>query len=219
MGIADGIRNIVLGCPQGVWQNDRVEGEPRELGEFYAGLLGWRVIRDDWIKAVGIGPEEFPHLAFGDGWTDRGLPVQGHLDVRAPEVAPVVGRALVAGGSVIAEHGDAHVVVGDPFGHPVCVRDGDLAAAAIDRVVFDCPVGEVGAMAAFYEGLLGSTERLGFREVGGFVPTTWPDPAVPEQIHPRPALRRPGCRRRPSRGPRGSTPAPAEGSWRRGGVR
>jgi hypothetical protein len=180
MGVADGIRNIVIGCPRGVWRNDRVEGGPRELGEFYAGLLGWRIIRDDWIK-VGTGLEDFPHLAFGDGWTDRGLPVQGHVDVRVPAVAPAVERAVAAGASVITEHGDAHVVVADPFGHPVCVRGG--RPAAIDRVVFDCPVGETGAMAGFYEGLLGSLGGLGFQEVDGFVPATWPDPAVPEQIH------------------------------------
>ena len=181
VGVTNGIRNIVIGCPSGAWRNDRVEGEPRELGEFYAGLLGWRIIRDDWIK-VGTGLEDFPHLAFGDGWTDRGLPVQGHVDVRVPAVEPAVERALAAGASVIAEHGDAHVVLADPFGHPVCVRDGS-GAAAIDRIVFDCPVGEAAEMAAFYVGLLGSLDGLGFQEVGGFVPTTWPDPSVPEQIH------------------------------------
>ena len=182
MGVTDGIRNIVIGCPRGVWRNDRVEGEPRQLGEFYAGLLGWRIIRDDWIK-VGTGPEDFPHLAFGDGWTGRGLPVQGHVDVRVPAVAAAVERAVTAGASVISEYGDADVVLEDPFGHPVCVRDAGGAPAAIDRVVFDCPASETGAIAAFYEGLLGSLDGLGFQEVGGFVPATWPDPAVPEQIH------------------------------------
>ena len=182
MGIADGIRNIVVGCPRGDWQNDRVEGEPRRIGEFYAALLGWRIIRHDWIK-VGTAPEEFPHLAFGDGWTDHALPVQGHVDLCVPAVAPAVERAVAAGGSIIAQNDDAHVVLADPFGHPVCVRDGDGTPAAIGRVVFDCAIGEAGAMAAFYEGLLGSLDGLGFREVGGFVPTTWPDPAVPEQIH------------------------------------
>jgi catechol 2,3-dioxygenase-like lactoylglutathione lyase family enzyme len=182
MGVRDGIRNIVIGCPRGTWRNGRVEGEPRQLGEFYAGLLGWRIIRDDWIK-VGTGLEDFPHLAFGDGWTDRGLPVQGHVDVRVPAVAPAVEWAVGVGGSVIADHGDAHVVLADPFGHPVCVRDGDGAAAGIDRVVLDCPVGETGAMTAFYEGLLGPLNGLRFQELGGFVRTTWPDPAVPEQIH------------------------------------
>ena len=182
MGITDGIRNVVIGSPRGVWQNDRVEGEPRDLGEFYASLLGWRIIRDDWIK-VGTGLEEFPHLAFGDGWTDRGLPVQGHIDVRVPAVASAVERAVAAGASVTAEHSSAHVVLEDPFGHPVCVRDGAGDAAALDRVVFDCPVGKTGAMASFYEGMLGSLDGVGFREVEDFVPTTWPDPAVPEQVH------------------------------------
>ena len=182
MRIADGLRNVVIGCPQGVWQHGRVEGEPRHLGQFYAGLLGWRIIRDDWIK-VGPGPEGFPHLAFGDGWTDRGHPERGHVDLRVPAVAAAVERAVAAGGFVVAEHGDAHVVVVDPFGHPVCVRDGGGAPSAVDRVVLDCPVGAAGAMAAFYEGLLGSLDRLRFREIPGFVATTWPDPAVPEQVH------------------------------------
>ncbi len=179
--VTDGIRNIVIGCPRGAWRHDRVEGEPRQLGEFYAGLLGWRIIRDDWIK-VGAGLEDFPHLAFGDGWTDWGLPVQGRLDVRVPALAPAVEGALAAGASVI-EHGDERVVLADPFGHPVCVRDGGGAASAIDEVVFDCPVGETSAMATFFERLLGSPIGVSFRDLDGFVPTTWPDPAVPEQIH------------------------------------
>src|SRR2546427_10522587 len=34
--VIDGIRNIVIGCPGGQWNEEkqRVEGEPRELGEF-----------------------------------------------------------------------------------------------------------------------------------------------------------------------------------------
>lgn len=182
MGIADGVRNIVIGCPGGVWRNDRVEGEPRELGAFYAALLGWRIIRDDWIK-VGSGPMAFPHLAFGDGWTGHGLPVQGHVDLRVPDLASAVEKALTGRGSVVAEHGANHVVLADPFGHPVCVRDGAGAEAILERVVFDCPKGAAGAMSSFYGGLLGPLDGVGFQEVDDFVPTTWPDPAVPEQLH------------------------------------
>jgi hypothetical protein len=38
-------------------------------------------------------------------------------------------------------------------------------------------------MRSFYEALLGSLSGIGFREVDGFVATTWPDPEVPAQIH------------------------------------
>src|SRR5688500_6713339 len=39
--ITDGIRNIVIGCPGGVWNEEeqRVDGEPRQLGSFYSELL------------------------------------------------------------------------------------------------------------------------------------------------------------------------------------
>jgi hypothetical protein len=46
------IGDVVVHCLGGVWieEEQRFEGEPRELGEFYAELLGMQIIRDDWIK-------------------------------------------------------------------------------------------------------------------------------------------------------------------------
>lgn len=175
----DGIRNIVIGCPPGVWRNDRVEGDPRALGEFYAVLLGWTVIRDDWIK-VGTALDEFPHLAFGDGWSGWSLREQGRVDLLVRDAAAAADRATASGGSVVS-HGPEGSVVTDPYGHEVGIRP--ARESAIDAVVLDCPPGGTGGMSSFYEVLLGSLTGIAFREVDGFVPTTWPAPEVPAQIH------------------------------------
>ena len=63
-------RHRVSDAVSGTRSKQRVDGEPRQLGEFYAELLGGRIIRDDWIK-VAVDAAAFPHLAFGDGWSDE----------------------------------------------------------------------------------------------------------------------------------------------------
>lgn len=189
----DGVRNIVIGTPFGEWRNDRVEGEPRQAAEFYAALLGWQIVRNDWMK-IGTDPERFPHIAFGDGWSDGRQPrwgdaehpVQAHVDIAVPDVAAAVGVATAAGATLLADIDGGHAVVGDPFGHPVCLRQAD-GAASLRRVVLDCAPGQADDMAAFYDALLGAgapdAQLLGFQEIGGFVPTTWPDDDYPAQLH------------------------------------
>src|SRR5438552_2212048 len=116
-----GIRNIVIGSPMGSWNEEkqRVEGEPRQLGEFYASLLGMRVLRDDWI-VVGESMTTFPRLAFGDGWSDErpprwpdpDYPAQLHLDIFVPDLNAAEAAVLELGGTRL-EGG----VFADPLGH------------------------------------------------------------------------------------------------------
>ena len=190
---ADGIRNIVIGTPFGEWRNDRVEGEPREAAEFYAALLGWQIVRNDWMK-IGTSLEALPHIAFGDGWSDSrpprwrdpASPTQAHVDIAVPDIPAALAQA---GGTTLLEEVDGdHVVLADPLGHPVCLRSG-LAAdgePSLSRVVLDCAAGQAGEMASFYDALLADAadgELLAYQEVDGFVETTWPDDDYPAQLH------------------------------------
>jgi hypothetical protein len=188
--VTDGIYNIVIGCPHGVWRNDRVEGEPRELASFYAELLGMRIIRDDWIK-IAHDPATTPQLAFGgDGWSDDRPPRWGdpdhpqqvHLDVFAGDVDRTADLVTKNGATLLHDDTD-HRVYADPFGHPFCVYRADDPGAppAVGRVVFDCA--DPPALAAFYEGLFGRADPMLAFQRSDAPPPTWPDPAYPAQIH------------------------------------
>lgn len=188
---ADGISNIVIGCPRGEWRNDRVEGEPRQLGEFYGELLGMKIIRDDWIK-IAKGRGRRPQLAFGDGWSDERpprwpdpeFPQQLHLDVRVRDLDAVAGKVLALGATLLQDRGDFRTYA-DPVGHPFCLYpDASLAEdTQLWRVVIDCADPE--ASARFWNGLLGPPTRLpelAFQQAE-FVPPRWPDPAYPAMVH------------------------------------
>ena len=63
------ILNIVFGCPEGTWSNDRWEGPPRALASFYADLLGMRITREDWL-VIARDRRTMPFVGFGDGWSE-----------------------------------------------------------------------------------------------------------------------------------------------------
>jgi hypothetical protein len=207
--VTDGIRNIVIGSPHGVWNEEqqRAEGAPRELGTFYAGLLGARIIRDDWIK-VATDPAVFPHLAFGDGWSDErparwddpDYPQQAHLDVYVPDVDAAEAAAVSLGATRLRDFAD-HRVVADPFGHAICLYpEPDARHARLACVTFDCADPQV--VADFWAGMLdmpvriadapagvvigrsdGRLPHLGFQRVDRYVAPRWMDPLFPAQMH------------------------------------
>lgn len=212
--VIDGIRNIVIGSPGGWWNEgeQRAEGEPRQLGEFYAELLGMRILRQDWIK-VGKDGNTHPHLAFGDGWSDQrpprwpdpDYPHQLHLDLFVGDIDAAHQLAVGLGASKLQDQG-GYQIFADPVGHPFCLYPDPEPPATpapsvrVGRVVFDCS--DPADLARFYADLLDMRERiedapervvigradgslpvLAFQQVADYVPPRWHDPAYPEQVH------------------------------------
>jgi hypothetical protein len=70
------IANIVLACPGG--PTERYEGGTLAL--FYSGLLGMRIIREDWFTIAKDDEPGTLRLAFGDGPTEK--------CARRPRIAP-----------------------------------------------------------------------------------------------------------------------------------
>jgi catechol 2,3-dioxygenase-like lactoylglutathione lyase family enzyme len=199
------IRNIVLACPGGTWEEYLKEG--RALAEFYAALLGMRIIREDWFK-IATDEDSSPQLAFGDGpgeytppsWPDPERPQQMHLDIGVRDLDGT--EELVLGlGATRLRHAGEHRTYADPAGHPFCLySDGSGDDRQVGRVVIDCP--DPSALAAFYEQLLGMRERVedspervvianengslpmvAFQQVSRYEAPRWPDPAHPQQVH------------------------------------
>ena len=211
--LREGIFNIVIGTT--------VEGY-RPTADFYAALLGWRIVREDWLKIAPTRASTL-QLAFGDGWSDTRPPRWGdpdhpqqvHLDVFVPDLTAAAAGALAAGATALAE-GDGHRVLADTVGHPFCLReDASLDAPTIGTVVFDCD--DPAPMAAFWGSLLSMKERVehgpdrvvirgedpispmvGFQRVDDYRRPTWPGDEYPEQLHvdlafdDRPAAQRRG---------------------------
>jgi catechol 2,3-dioxygenase-like lactoylglutathione lyase family enzyme len=201
------IRNIVFGCPDGTWEGDHWEGPPRVLAEFYAELLGMRVIREDWL-VVAADETTFPRLAFGEGpsdtyvpprWPDPAHPQQVHLDISVPDLSAAEDLVLGLGASRLQDQGLFRTYA-DPVGHPFDLYTASVGSPFVHRVVFDCP--DPAALARFYGELLhlpttaetplgvvvSGPERdryplLAFQRVDDYHPPRWPDPRYPQQIH------------------------------------
>jgi hypothetical protein len=96
------IRNVVIGSPGSTYEDYLHHGKP--LASFYADLLGWRIIREDWIKIAAdeTAPLQF---AFGDGWSDErpprwpdpDYPQQLHLDFDVPDLDVAEEQVLALG--------------------------------------------------------------------------------------------------------------------------
>ena len=196
----DGIRNIVIGCPYD-------ESAARRLADFYAAVLDFRIVREDWLK-VGKDIATYPHLAFGDGWEDErpprwsdpDYPHQAHLEVETSDVDAAIAQVLAAGGEVL-ERDEGRVVVADPYGHPLYVRPtGGASANRLAALTWQCADPE--PLAVFWGALLDLPERpessadrivisssagegvmLAFERVPNYVAPRWHNPAFPEQLH------------------------------------
>jgi catechol 2,3-dioxygenase-like lactoylglutathione lyase family enzyme len=201
------IRNIVFGCPDGTWNEDHWEGPPRVLAEFYAALLGMRVIREDWL-VIAADESTLPRLAFGEGpsdayvaprWPDPAFPQQVHLDISVPDLRAAEELVLGLGASRLEDQGLFRTYA-DPVGHPFDLYTASAGRPFVHRVVFDCP--DPAALARFYGELLhlpstvetphgvviSGSERdryplLAFQRVDDYRPPRWPDPQYPQQLH------------------------------------
>jgi len=203
---------ISVGCPQAIGPEIETRVDPREgrlvVADFYAALLGMRIIRVGWLK-VAKRVDTLPHFAFSDDgwsddrpprWPDPDHPAQVHLDFRARDLDAVEERLLHLGGSKLAHYSD-HRIYADPVGHPICVYadQNSLEEVLFWRVVFDCDDPEV--LARFYEQLVDKWERVEdtpdrivLSPLAGdlplFVcqrtdvrPPRWGDPDYPFQLH------------------------------------
>lgn len=103
--------------------------EPRRLADFYCGLLGWRVVReeDDWVAirpdetspygmAFQLAPDLVPPT-----WPDPAVPQQSHLDVTVDDLEQGEARVLAIGArpTGVTEQGFRAFL--DPSGHPFCL--------------------------------------------------------------------------------------------------
>jgi len=117
------LQAVALDCP-----------DPVQLAEFYAGLLGGRVVRDpddpDWIEVHGF---EGTPLACQrvDGyrppqWPGQQHPQQFHLDFDVDDLDGEEKRALALGATLLERtdliRPEANWrVYADPAGHPFCL--------------------------------------------------------------------------------------------------
>lgn len=112
------IRNIVFECP-----------DARALATFYAELLGWRIIREDWL-VVAESEASTLRLAFDEvpdyrppRWPDPTgqRPQQLHLDIGVEDGDAATERALRLGATRLPDLGGSCPVFADPAGHPFCL--------------------------------------------------------------------------------------------------
>ncbi|MCX3059118.1 VOC family protein [Streptomyces beihaiensis] len=108
--------------------------DPVRLAEFYAELLGGRVVKDegdlDWVEVHGF---DGTPLAFqrAEGyrpprWPDQEGPQQAHLDFDVDDIEADEKRVLELGATVLERtdqlREDANWrVYADPAGHPFCL--------------------------------------------------------------------------------------------------
>jgi catechol 2,3-dioxygenase-like lactoylglutathione lyase family enzyme len=107
-------------------------------------------------------------------------------------------RAVGLGATRLAD-GPAWVTLADPAGHPsgLCQKDGVGPVMGLFAVTTGAP--DAPALARFYAGLLGMEvtyegpegaliagdgKNVMSRQVSGYNPPRWPDPAHPQQAHP-----------------------------------
>ncbi|WP_159943494.1 MULTISPECIES: VOC family protein [unclassified Nocardiopsis] len=117
------LQAVALDCP-----------DPVRLAEFYARLLGGRVVVDaedpDWVEVHGF---EGTPLAFQrvrdyrpPRWPGQGAPQQAHLDFDVDDLEADEQRVLELGATVLERTdrlrpGANWRVYADPAGHPFCL--------------------------------------------------------------------------------------------------
>ena len=121
---------VALDCP-----------DARELAEFYAAMLGWRVVADEedprWVDVVppegDRGPMALACQSVPDfrapTWPGGPVPAQVHLDFYVDSIADAEPAVLAAGArrhdhqpSPVQPSPDGRFVVYlDPVGHPFCL--------------------------------------------------------------------------------------------------
>lgn len=203
------LQNVVFACPGNT--EDSYERGARPLAEFYANLLGMRIVREDWFLIADEDDPDGLHLGFGDGpidyqpprWPDADYPQQMHLDITVDDLDAAGQRVVQLGASKLQDNGTFRTYA-DPTGHPFCLYPSTAETptgrtAQIARVVIDCFSPR--ALADFYAALLDmpnreldTPERVVITRTDGRLPALafqhaqfpaprWPDPAYPQQVH------------------------------------
>ncbi|MFJ9737337.1 VOC family protein [Streptomyces sp. NPDC101166] len=115
--------------------------DPRALARFYAGLLGWEIVKEDADGAAVVPPEGVGYLGFqfSEGFVAPVWPAREgarritmHLDFEVVDLRAAVAHALALGAREADHQPQANVrVLLDPAGHPFCLYvDADMEQAA-----------------------------------------------------------------------------------------
>jgi hypothetical protein len=110
------LHSVVIDCP-----------EPLALAEFYAELIGGRIVRrdKDWVTVEDGGGRRLAFQLAPDHqpprWPDPAHPQQFHLDVKVDDVDAAEARVLALGATRLPGEGDDFRVYADPAGHPFCL--------------------------------------------------------------------------------------------------
>ncbi|CAM3566982.1 VOC family protein [Isoptericola cucumis] len=176
--------------------------DPRASAGFWRALTGAREqpgYGQDWVAlrtpdGWGLDFQPAPDLRPPE-WPGQDRPQQLHLDLRVPDVAAEVERAVGLGATVLRENPE-WTTLADPAGHPfdLChapegdgltvmgvtfdVPDASEAAAFWSRILGDPVVYDAEGMA-----MLGGERAVLFQQVEGYTAPRWPDPAYPQQLH------------------------------------
>jgi catechol 2,3-dioxygenase-like lactoylglutathione lyase family enzyme len=175
----------------------------KKVGEFYAELTGWEVVRQN-DDRFGIrtpdGQEiEFQHAPdhVAPKWPGQDLPQHFHLDLQISDHQAAAERAVGMGATRLAD-GASWVTLADPAGHPfdLCQKDEVGPVMGLFAVTIDAPdalglarfYGQLTGMEVTYSGpegalLSGRGRNLMFQQVGEYAAPEWPDPARPQQAH------------------------------------
>ena len=105
--------------------------DPRGLARFYAGLLGWAIVKDepDWVTIApehGVAYVAFQHCPsyVRPVWPaiEGAQQMMAHLDIEVVDLDVAVEDAVAAGATVAGHQPQPDVrVLLDPAGHPFCL--------------------------------------------------------------------------------------------------
>lgn len=105
--------------------------DPYQLAEFYAGLLGWEIDRDNkpgdrWVTLKN--PDPGPDICFQEDpayqpstWPSNERAQMLHLDFDVPDIDAEQSRVLALGARVLDDKPKGFRVFADPAGHPFCL--------------------------------------------------------------------------------------------------
>ena len=110
--------------------------DARALAEFYAQLLGWRVMLSDdepeWVdvlppegedRGYAISFQQVEHYRAPE-WPDGPTPQQAHLDLYVDSIEDAAAHAEQLGArrhAVQPDESGSYLVFTDPAGHPFCL--------------------------------------------------------------------------------------------------
>lgn len=175
-----------------------------KVGSFYAGLTGWKVVRQD-SDRFGIQTPDGQEVEFqrapdhvAPQWPGQERPQQFHLDLQVDDPEAAAGRAATLGATRLAD-GPHWITLADPAGHPFDLCQAEDVVGPVMRlfaVTIDAP--DASALARFYADLTGMEltydgpegafitadgRNVMFQQISEYNAPRWPDPAHPQQAH------------------------------------